>query len=341
MRRLWLIAFCALLGGAAVAETRYGLLDFAELEGWAEDDHDAALTTFRNTCDKLQAPDWEALCALAHQTEDGQGFFELFFQPVTISDGEPALFTGYFEPELRGSRRRSSVYAYPVYKMPPEARRQRPFLTRRQIETGSALRGRGLEIAYVDNPVDLFYMQIQGSGRIRLESGEVIRLGYGGSNGRPYSSLGQRLIARGHLAPHRASAANIRVWVRRNLHLGLDLMRETEGYVFFTELDLAANEGPIGALSRSLTRLRTLAVDPKFTPLGAPVWIEVEGAAPMRQLMIAQDTGSAIKGAQRADIFFGFGAEAGRSAGRMRNGGRMVVLMPIQRAHALLPDLVE
>lgn len=330
-----------LWGGAASAEPHYSHIPFEDLSGWAEDDHDAALLTFRQTCDRLGAADWDTLCAFAADTQDGRAFFELFFQPVLIEDGNDPLFTGYFEPELRGARQRSARYRYPVYKMPAEARRQRPWLTRRQIETGGTLRGRRLEIAYVDNPVDLFFLQIQGSGRIRLEDGSVIRLGYGGSNGRPYSSLGQRMVRRGLLGANEASAANIRVWVGRNLQAGLRLMRETQSYVFFTERDLDSDDGPIGAMSRSLTELRSIAVDPEYTPLGAPVWVEMEGAQSMQQLMVAQDVGSAIKGAQRADIFFGFGNGAGRAAGQVRDIGRMVVLLPIQRAFALLPEVIQ
>lgn len=331
-----------LFAGVASAEPQITHLRFDDLREWQSDDHDDAMVAFRESCDRLQSPDWDVLCSLADEATDAKSFFELFFQPVSIDDGDPALFTGYFEPELRGSKYRSAAYPYPVYRMPPEARTNRPWLTRRQIETGGAMSGRGLAIAYVSDPVDLFFLQVQGSGRIRLDSGGTIRVGYGGSNGRPYTSIGQRLVARGHMQPHEASAANIRAWVRKNPVLGLDLLRETQGYVFFRVVeDVSSEKGPLGAMQRSLTALRTVAVDPEYVPLGAPVWIEKDGATPMNQLMIAQDTGSKIKGAQRVDIFFGFGSDAGRAAGRIRDGGRVVVLLPIQRAFDFLPERLE
>lgn len=330
------------LAGGAMAEPKITHLGFDQLSGWAQDDHNAALAVFTETCDKLQAPDWGPLCSIARRTSDGRAFFELFFQPVLIEDGEEALFTGYFEPELRGSRHQSSSYPYPVYRFPPEAAKIRPWMTRRAIETTDIMRGRGLEIAYVDDPVDLFFLQIQGSGRIRLEDGSVIRVGYGGSNGRPYSSVGERLVERGVFAAHQVSAEVIRNWVRRNRRAGLDLLRETQSYVFFREVnEIPADKGPKGAMLRSITPLRSIAVDPAYIDLGTPVWIEKEGATPMARLTIAQDTGSAIKGAQRADIFFGTGAEAGRAAGRIRDSGRLVALLPIQRAFSMLPDRIE
>lgn len=335
------LALAALLAGPAMAETRITHTDFAALDGWAEDDHGAALDAFRATCGDMTSPDWRTLCAVAKDAEDARAFFELFFQPVVVEDGTPMLFTGYFEPELRGSRYRSPAYPHPVYRMPDEARTG-PWLTRREIEEGGALNGRGLEIAYVDNAVDLFFLQIQGSGRIKLDDGGVIRLGYGGSNGRNYSSIGQKLIERGIYEPHQVSAQVIRNWVARNPEAGANLLRENDSYVFFRTVDeVPADQGPLGAMNRSISTMRSIAVDPSFTPLGAPVWIEKDGAAPLRRLMIAQDTGSAIKGAQRADIFYGTGASAGRKAGRVRDGGRMVVLLPIQRAFAMLPERLD
>lgn len=336
------VIWLAVIAGAAWAEPRVSLVPFEKLDGWADDNQDAALAVFVETCDKLRDPTWRPICAIAETATDGRAFFELVFQPVQIDDGSPALFTGYFEPELRGSRHRSPAYPYPVYRFPPEAANTRPWLTRRDIETSSVMRGRGLEIAYVDDAVDLFFLQIQGSGRIRLDDGSVIRVGYGGANGRPYSSAGARLVQRGIFNRHQVSAAVIRNWVRENPRQGLDLLRETQSYVFFREVNhVESARGPLGALQRSITAMRSVAVDPDYTPLGAPVWVEKDGASPLRQLMIAQDTGSAIKGSQRADIFYGSGNDAGRTAGGIKDGGRMIVLMPIQRAYAMLPDRVQ
>ncbi len=320
------------------SELSYKILSFGDLSGWSEDDHNAALDVFRNTCGDMKDPDWRSLCAASRDQSDARAFFELFFRPVLIEDGKDALFTGYFEPELDGSRYRSSRFRYPVYAYPREAA-NKPWLTRRQILQGGAMAGRGLEIAYVDDPVELFFLQIQGSGRIRLDEGGVLRVGYAGANGHPYRSIGQELVRRGTYESHQVSAEVIKNWVRRNPVLGQELLFHNPSYVFFREVNrVPAEKGPLGAMNRSITTLRTVAVDPKFTPLGAPVWIEKEGQSPITRLMVAQDTGSAIKGAQRADIFFGTGDEAGREAGRLKDPGRMVVLLPIQRAYALLPE---
>ena len=341
--RAALVALTA-LAGPAMSETEptYTILGFEDLDGWAVDDHAAALEVFLNTCRDFDDPDWATLCSVARDAGDARQFFELFFRPVQISDGSPALFTGYFEPELQGSRVRTDRYRYPLYRMPSEARKNRPWLTRRDIMTSGAMEGRGLEIAWVDDPVEKFFLQVQGSGRVRLPDGAYIRVGYGGFNGHSYRSVGQELVRRGIYSPHQVSAQVIANWVRRNPEAGQELLYHNNSYVFFREVsEVPADKGPLGAMNRSITTLRSIAVDPAFVPLGAPVWIEKDGAAPMRRLMVAQDTGSAIKGAQRADIFFGTGDQAGRAAGRIKDPGRLVVLMPIQRAYALLPEAVQ
>lgn len=324
---------------ATAQDVTHEILSFDDLNGWAEDDHAAALSVFLNTCPDMKDPDWRALCALAQQRPDARGFFELLFRPVMVSEGKSALFTGYFEPELNGATRPDGRYRYPIYREPPEARLANPWITRREIETTDVMRGRGLEIAWVDDPVELFFLQIQGSGRIRLENGQVIRVGYAGANGHPYRSIGVELVQRGIYSVHQVSAEVIKNWVRRNPDEGRELLYHNPSYVFFRRLDdVPAERGPLGAMNRSVTTGRTVAVDPTFVPLGAPVWIEKEGDGPIRRLMVAQDTGSAIKGAQRADIFFGTGDAAGQAAGRLRDPGRMVMLMPIQRAYAMLPE---
>jgi membrane-bound lytic murein transglycosylase A len=322
------------LGAAASPK----LLGFQQLDGWAADDHAAALTAFLETCRDLRDRDWQALCGVAGEAEDARSFFELFFLPVMVEDGAEALFTGYYEPELRGSEVPDGRHVAPVYRVPEDLPSEGPWLTRQQIEEGGALKGRGLEIAYVD-PVELFFLQIQGSGRVRLPSGQVIRLGYGAANRQPYSSIGQELVARGIYEPHQVSADVIRSWVRRNPVDGRELLWTNRSYVFFREVnEVPPERGPLGAMNRSITPLRSIAVDPSIVPLGAPVWIETEGEDRFRRLMIAQDTGSAIKGAQRADIFFGTGKLAGKRAGRTRDTGRMVMLLPIQRALDMLPQ---
>ncbi len=184
----------------------------------------------------------------------------------------------------------------------------------------------------------MFFLHIQGSGRVRLQDGNLIRVGYGGKNGHNYRSVGQELVRRGVYAAHQVSAQVIRNWVKRNPVEGAELLRHNPSYVFFREVNsVPATRGPLGAMNRSITAMRSIAVDPSYVTLGAPVWIEKGGANPLRRLMIAQDTGSAIKGAQRADIFYGTGEEAGLEAGKVRDPGRMMVLMPIQHAFALAP----
>jgi membrane-bound lytic murein transglycosylase A len=334
---VWLLWSGSLLAGEQ--ETTHRLLNFDDLDRWAEDNHERALQVFLNTCPDMKDPDWRALCALAQQKPDPKQFFELFFRPIVLENGKQALFTGYFEPELNGSLQPSARYRYPVYRQPPEARVALPWLSRREIETGNVMRDRGLEIAWVDDPVELFFLQIQGSGRIRLPDGRVIRVGYGGKNGHDYRSVGVEMVRRGIYKAHQVSADVIKNWVRRNPAEGRELLFHNPSYVFFRRVDeVPADSGPLGAMNRSVTAGRTIAVDPAFVPLGAPVWVEKDGANPIRRLMVAQDTGSAIKGPQRADIFFGTGDAAGRAAGKLRDPGRMVVLMPIQRAFAMLTE---
>lgn len=323
----------------ASGDVRYTVLDYASLDGWQDDDHSEALDVFRNTCGDMDDADWRSICAVATQMTDAKAFFELFFRPVLIEDGQTTLFTGYFEPELDGSLAPGGRYRYPVYAMPPEARESSPWHSRRAIVDGGVMIGRGLEIAWVDDPVELFFLQIQGSGRINLSNGQTIRVGYSGSNGHEYRSIGAELVRRGTFAAHQVSAQVIKNWVKRNPLDGAELLFHNPSYVFFREVsEVPADRGPLGAMNRSITTLRSIAVDPSHVPLGAPVWIEKDGRDPLRRLMIAQDTGSAIKGAQRADVFFGTGDQAGRQAGRLRDPGRMMVLMPIQRAYALLPE---
>lgn len=344
MIRWFRAAICAglvMAGSDAVSETKYTILDFKDLDGWSQDNHAEALETFRNTCMDFDAPDWRSLCAAADEFTDARKFFELLFRPVLIEDGAEPLFTGYFEPELQGALRPTPRYRFPIYSTPPEVRNKTQWLSRRAIETSGVMQGRGLEIAWVDDSVELFFLQIQGSGRVRLENGTSLRVGYGGSNGHNYRSVGVELVRRGVYASHQVSAEVIKNWVRRNPVAGAELLRHNDSYVFFRKVSrVPSDRGPLGAMNRSVTDMRSVAVDPKFTPLGAPVWLEKDGENPLRRLMIAQDTGSAIKGAQRADVFFGTGDDAGRAAGRLKDKGRMIVLLPIQRAYAMLPEAV-
>ncbi len=334
-----LAMLAALPATAGLDHANVTLLKFSQLDGWQDDNHTAALGVFLDTCADLDDPEWRPICNLAQGQEHARTFFELVFVPVLIEDGQEGLFTAYFEPVLNGSRSPGGGYIYPVYAKPPELQNGTQWHSRREIEQGGVLKGRGLEIAWVDDPVALQFLQIQGSGRISLRDGSAIRLGYGGSNGHCYSSLGDELVRRGIYNRHQVSARVISNWVKRNPTEGAELLLHNQSFVFFREIGrVPAGRGPLGAMNRSITAERSLAVDPAFVPLGAPVWLEKNGAEPFSRLMIAQDTGSRIKGAQRADIFIGTGDEAGRRAGTIRDTGRMVVLLPIQRAYALKPE---
>ena len=333
--RSFAIAMLAMIAAPAAAE----VLTFADLDGWADDEHAAALSVFSNSCEVLTDPDWTALCRFAGDADKtpaaARSFFELFFKPVLIGN-TPALFTGYYEPELSGSPVRTPSFAYPIYCKPPELADGAVWHTREAIETQGLLGGRGLEIAWLDDPVEVYFLMIQGSGRIRMPDGRLVRVGYGGKNNQPYRSIGQEMIRRGLIRKSETSAQSIRALVRQDPTLGAELLTFNPSFVFFKQLsDLPAEKGPIGAIGRSVTTLRSVAVDPDFTPLGAPVWVEKDGQNPIRSLMVAQDTGAAIKGPQRADIFYGTGRDAGQAAGAVKDGGRMVVLLPIARAYAM------
>lgn len=337
MRGAALAVFFAMsLGQPSTAQ----VLSFQDLAGWAEDDHLAAVKTFLVTCDQLDGPDWQPICKLAATATTQQAaksFFEMVFRPAVIGT-PPALFTAYYEPELPGSLTKTRRFPYPIYRKPPDLREGQAYFDRKSIEAG-ALRGKGLEIAYLEDPVEAFFLHIQGSGRIKLTNGKVLRVGFAAANGYSYRSVGQEMVARGDFTADQVSAQVIQNYVRNNPRQGKELLNTNPSYVFFRVIpELTPDMGPIGAMNRSITTLRSIAVDPKFTTLGTPVWIDKTGADPMQRLMIAQDTGGAIKGAQRADIFFGTGKAAGDAAGMIKDGGQMVQLLPIDRAYMLSPD---
>lgn len=339
--RALLLALSVVLGLAPVMPAMAQVLEYESLPDWDKDDHLAALQSFQRTCDLLDQPDWQPICGVAATIEPNEAaaraFFELLFRPVLVGN-PPALFTGYYEPVLEGSPVRTPRFAWPIYRRPPELRDGQAWHDRATIERG-ILRGRGLEIAWLDDPVEVFFLHIQGSGRIQMTDGSVIRVGYAGRNGYAYRSIGSILVQRGYLSQDQLSAESIRAWVRANPVAGADLLNQNPSYIFFRKLpNLAADQGPIGAMGRSITPMRSVAVDPAHVPLGTPVWVEKEGDTPLHRLMVAQDTGGAIKGAQRADIFYGTGHAAGLAAGTIKDAGRLIMLLPIDRAFAMLPD---
>jgi membrane-bound lytic murein transglycosylase A len=326
---------CAGAASARAGAVSRGIIGWDRLNGWAGDDHAAALGVFRETRGGL-GEGWEAVCAAVGDAKDARAFFERHFRPVVISDGSAALFTGYFEPEVPGSPVRTDECRHAIYSLPPEVTEGAVWHSRDEIDTHRLLEGRGLEIAWVTDAVEAFFLQVQGSGRIKFPDARTIRVGFAGRNGHPYRSIGAELVRRGALPTGEVSAQAIRRWVRENPEAGAALLRHNPSFVFFRETtEVPPDRGPLGAMGRSVTPMRSVAVDPAFVPLGAPVWVETTGAEPIRRLMVAQDTGSAIKGPQRADIFCGTGEAAGEVAGRMRDGGRMVVLLPVAVADAL------
>jgi len=333
-RIIWIAALIA--APAMASNITVSVHDFSDLDGWSQDQHDQALGAFVETCPDLKSTDWQSLCAIAQHTNDAKTFFQAFFRPVLIRDGSDAKFTGYFEPEMTVSRVRTSKYAYPIYRVPPDMPKSGVWYSRAELENREILKNRGLEIAWAADPVDVLFLQIQGSGRLRFTDGDSLRIGYGGANGHQYRSVGQEMVRRGILGKHQASAASIKKWVRANPAKGRALLQHNPSFVFFRELNVPESKGPLGAMNRSLTTKRTVAIDPEFVPLGAPVWIETQGSNPMRRLMVAQDTGSVIKGAQRADIFIGSGAAAGKEASKIKDAGSLFVLLPVKRALSLL-----
>ncbi|MBP8308488.1 MAG: MltA domain-containing protein [Burkholderiaceae bacterium] len=262
-------------------------------------------------------------------------------QPLRGPDGgERGLITGYYEPELTGSRLRESTGQVPLLPRPPiDAPRAR--MPRAQIEAQAA--GDAQALAWIDDPVEAYFLQVQGSGRVRLRDGSVMRVGYAGDNGHPYRAIGRDLIERGALTSASLSARAIADWLRANPVEGRELMHSNPRYVFFREVDapstgagvggraeVAGASGPIGSLGVPLTALRSVAVDPRVVPLGSLLWLEVADprGGMLRRLVLAQDTGAAIVGSPRADLFWGTGALAGDSAGLMKSTGRLWWLRP-------------
>jgi membrane-bound lytic murein transglycosylase A len=341
------------------AELRQATWD--NLPDWREDNLAAAWGAFFESCGALRNQDaWRDMCTVAAQINDpdqetARRFFEFNFTPYQVLDRDGSsegLITGYYEPLLNGSLRPSERYRYPIYGVPDdllvidladlhpelkgmrlrgriEGRRIVPYYDRAQIEDGKAA-VRGKEIAWVDDAIDLFFLQIQGSGRIQLDGGNTIRVGYADQNGHPYRSIGRWLVDRGELPLEKASMQGIKAWARQNPGKLAELLNYNASYVFFRQMprDLP---GPVGALGVPLTAQRSVAVDPRFVPLGAPVYLATtwpNSTKPLNRLMLAQDSGGAIRGAVRADFFWGFGAEATREAGRMKQSLRMWVLLP-------------
>jgi membrane-bound lytic murein transglycosylase A len=332
---------------------------FEALEGWATDDHAAAFRAFLRSCRADPSlPHAEEALALgdAIKPKAARAFFETRFAPHSVAGPETAgLVTGYYEPEVDSSYIRHGPYQVPVYRRPddlitlvPDVERARfndritalrqapdgqvPYYTRAEIWDGT-LAQRGLELLYLKDEVELFYMQVQGSGLVRLKEGGPVRLTYDGKNGHPYTSIGKLLIEREEVASNGMSMAAVKAWLRADPARGRALMEENRSYIFFRALGPEEDrDGPRGAQAVSLTPGRSLAVDTEYHRLGLPVFVAVDGliteGRPFRRLMIAQDVGSAIRGAERGDIFWGTGAAAGAIAGSTCHPTRFHVLLP-------------
>jgi membrane-bound lytic murein transglycosylase A len=348
---------------------------FSDLPGWGDDRQSEALSAFLRSCPPLSksgpsvsgadgagpqfgtAADWAKICEDAKSVPAGddvaaRAFFEKRFGPFEAGNNGDAegLFTGYYVPELKGSRQKSAEYRVPIYRVPDdlvtadlglfkpdlkgvhivgkvEKGKLKPYDNRAEIDAG-ALADRGFEILYVDDPIDAFFLHIQGSGRVVMEDGSKASIGYAGTNGQPYVAIGRSLADSGALAKDDVSMQSIRKWLADHPGEAEKTMEANPSYVFFRELP---GDAAIGAQGVALTPERSLAVDHRFLPYGLPLWLDAEApdaGARLRRLVIAQDTGGAIKGPVRGDFFWGFGHEAGEKAGRMKSKGRYFLLLP-------------
>jgi membrane-bound lytic murein transglycosylase A len=339
--------------------------EWNELPGWENDDHAAVLERFRAQCTALaKRPLWLAACEAAQAAKVGPGetanadaraWFEAQFRPwalVNPDGGREGLVTGYYEPIVRGSRLPQPPYRVPVFAPPddlivveladlyPELKHMRlrgriegrklvPYFSRAEWEAEETRRA-GSALLWLDDAVDFFFLQIQGSGQVELADGGRVRIGYADQNGHPYRSIGRSLIEQGELKSHEASMQGIKAWAEKNPKRLRELLNANPSLVFFRELPVTG-DGPPGALGVPLTPERSIAVDPRHTPMGAPVWLSStrpNSEVPLQRLMLAQDTGGAIRGPVRADFYWGSGPAAGSLAGKMKQTGRLWVLLP-------------
>jgi len=339
----------------------YKLSSYAEMPGWGNDDLREAWPAFVNSCSALKnKAEWKEVCSSlknvdAKDSTSIRGFFEMNFSPYQVKHLDGAtdgMVTGYYEPLLKGSRNKGGVYQTALYAVPndmltidlgsvyPDLKNMRlrgrlvgnkvvPYASRAEILPFLV----GKELVWVDDPVDAFFLQIQGSGRVQLnDTGDTIRVAYADQNGHPYKSIGRYLVDKGELTLDQASAQGIKAWIAKNPARQDELLNANPSVVFFKEEKLLdPNIGPKGALGVPLVPQRSIAVDPTQLPLGAPVFLSTTmplSSEPLQRLMMAQDTGGAIRGAVRADFFWGFGREPGELAGRMKQRGAMWLLLP-------------
>ncbi len=343
------------------AEKPLQAAEWSELTGWTEDDPSAAFTAFIASCRSLERQaHWKPVCASARDLADTttgalRSWFEGSFRPwalVNPDGSRNGLITGYYEPVLKGSRQRSKAYPNPVFGPPEdlivvdlaelypelkhlrlrgrlEGRKLVPFYSRAEWAPQESKRSPEA-LLWIDDAIDLFFMQIQGSGQVQLADGSRVRLNYADQNGHPYRSIGRWLVDQGEMKAEQASMQNIKAWAKANPKRLGEMLNANPSLVFFRELPVEGS-GPQGAMGLPLTPERSLAVDPRHVPLGAPIWLATtrpNSEQALTRLMLGQDTGGAIRGVVRADFYWGSGAEAGNQAGKMRQQGRMWVLLP-------------
>jgi len=346
------------------AQTEFSLLQpaqWADLDGILQDDLSASWPAWLTSCSTLQhKPQWKTACEAATQLSQPTNatildYFTQYFEVYSTRNqngSRTGLITGYYQPILYGSRSETVKYVHPLYATPkdlltveltslyPELKFKRirgklignkvlPYLSRAEIEHPSQPLA-GNELVWVDDALDAFFLQIQGSGLVKFENGEQMHVGYADQNGHPYQSIGKLLIQRGELAADQASMQGIKDWARKNPGKLQGLLNSNPSYVFFRELPSGLS-GPLGALGVPLTTERSVAIDPKYVPLGAPVFLSTtypNSNKPLKRLMMAQDTGGAIKDGVRADFYWGSGETAGKQAGAMKQTGAIWVLLP-------------
>lgn len=327
--------------------------DFNQLQDWDKADHKSALRAFIHSCNKfskmaqetsisgqltnIKVKDFRDVCDIAYvirkmSSKQAKNFFENWFSPFKVTNrngNENGIFTGYYEASLNGSKTKSKKYKYPIYARPLDLTND-PYLTRKEIENG-ALDDKDLELLYVDDKVDLFFMHIQGSGRVTLEDGNEIRVGFAGKNNQPFIAISSYMVDHGYLNPNNANAAEIKKFLKNNTQKQDEIMNINTSFIFFRIVD---DENVIGAQGVPLTPGHSLAIDSDIIPYGMPLWVETttkdknKNHKNLRDLFIAQDTGSAIKGAVRGDIFFGHGLENEIKAYYMASKGKYFVLLP-------------
>jgi len=353
-----------------------GLAEFSELHSWTQDDHALALGAFKFSAQEILAhghgfgrtsqfggilEDWLDVCTKSLETGKAQHFFENEFLPVQMLSHSASLFTGYYEPQVIGSRTHSTEFSVPIYAKPNdlvafdrEERAQsglnygkrnldgpQAYFTRKEIEQG-ALSGRGLEICFLKSWEDAYFIHIQGNGRILLPDGHALRLSFAGKNGHTYKSIGRTLLERGIGLLETMSMQFLRDWLQANPEAARKLMWDNPSFIFFSASQVSDEKhGAIGAAKVPLTPLRSLAVDRAFWAFGTPLYLSTHcppeaGGEAFNQLMIAQDTGSAIKGIQRGDVYWGWGPQAELNAGHMKQPGKMIALLPKLLAERLV-----